>query len=110
MMLNFGFGLVQGCDGSILLDDNSTFTGEKTALPNANSVRGFDVIDTIKTQVEAACSGVVSCADILAIVARDSVVQVLIPPFSSPFIQVFLNTISYLILEKLQSNNIVHYV
>ncbi|MQL95041.1 hypothetical protein Taro_027705 [Colocasia esculenta] len=48
---------VNGCDASILLDDNSTFTGEKTARPNANSVRGFDVIDTIKTRVEAACNG-----------------------------------------------------
>lgn len=75
LRLHFHDCFVNGCDGSILLDDNSTFTGEKTAGPNANSVRGFDVIDTIKTQVEAACSGVVSCADILAIAARDSVVQ-----------------------------------
>jgi peroxidase len=75
LRLHFHDCFVNGCDGSILLDDNSTFTGEKTALPNANSVRGFDVIDTIKAQVEAACSGVVSCADILAIVARDSVVE-----------------------------------
>ncbi|KAH9314503.1 hypothetical protein KI387_023130, partial [Taxus chinensis] len=63
-----------GCDGSILLDDTSTLTGEKTAAPNANSVRGYEVIDTIKTRLEAACSGVVSCADIVAIAARDSVV------------------------------------
>jgi len=47
---------------------------KKTAGANANSVRGFDVVDTIKTNLEAACSGVVSCADILAIAARDSVV------------------------------------
>ncbi|KAG1338983.1 Peroxidase [Cocos nucifera] len=64
----------QGCDGSVLLDDTSTFTGEKTAPPNINSIRGFDVIDTIKSQVEAVCNQTVSCADILAVAARDSVV------------------------------------
>lgn len=74
LRLHFHDCFVNGCDGSVLLDDNSTFTGEKTAGPNNNSLRGFDVIDTIKTQVEAACSGVVSCADIVAIAARDSVV------------------------------------
>ncbi|KAI3993617.1 hypothetical protein MKX01_002630, partial [Papaver californicum] len=36
-------------------DPTSFFVGEKTARPNANSVRGFDVIDTIKSQVEALC-------------------------------------------------------
>ncbi|KAI0504127.1 hypothetical protein KFK09_015075 [Dendrobium nobile] len=63
-----------GCDGSILLDDTTSFTGEKTAGPNNNSLRGFDVVDTIKANVEASCTQVVSCADILAIAARDSVV------------------------------------
>ncbi|GMH15228.1 hypothetical protein Nepgr_017069 [Nepenthes gracilis] len=65
---------VQGCDGSCLLDDTPTFIGEKTAFPNNNSLRGFDVIDKIKSNVEAACPGVVSCADIVAVAARDSVV------------------------------------
>ncbi|XP_072998809.1 peroxidase P7-like isoform X1 [Typha latifolia] len=65
---------VNGCDGSILLADTSTFTGEQNAFPNKNSVRGFDVIDAIKSQVEASCPSTVSCADILALAARDGVV------------------------------------
>ena len=71
---------MQGCDGSILLDDTSTFTGEKTAIANNNSVRGFGVVGRIKRKLEKACSGVVSCADILAIAARDSVVTVKCTP------------------------------
>ncbi|XP_009785653.1 cationic peroxidase 1-like [Nicotiana tabacum] len=75
LRLHFHDCFVNGCDASVLLDDTSSFTGEKTANPNSGSLRGFDVIDTIKTQVESTCAGVVSCADILAVAARDSVVK-----------------------------------
>ncbi|KVH93436.1 peroxidase N1-like isoform X1 [Cynara cardunculus var. scolymus] len=62
---------VNGCDASILIDGPST---EKTARPNS-FLRGFEVIDAAKSQLETTCPGVVSCADILALAARDSVVQ-----------------------------------
>ncbi|XP_023523778.1 cationic peroxidase 1-like [Cucurbita pepo subsp. pepo] len=74
LRLHFHDCFVNGCDASVLLDDTSNFTGEKTAIPNKDSLRGFEVIDGIKTLVEASCPSVVSCADILSIAARDSVV------------------------------------
>lgn len=60
----------QGCDASVLLDGADS---EKLSIPNANSARGFEVVDTIKDAVENACPGVVSCADILTLAARESV-------------------------------------
>lgn len=83
LRLHFHDCFVNGCDGSVLLDGGAD--SEKFALPNVNSLRGFDVIDTIKTSVENACNGTVSCADILAIAARDSVVLI-----GGPFWRVLL--------------------
>jgi peroxidase len=66
-------GLLQGCDGSILLDNSSSIVSEKFATPNNNSARGYPVVDAVKAALEKACPGVVSCADILAIAAKISV-------------------------------------
>ena len=69
--------MIQGCDASVLLDSTSAFDSEKKAGPNSNSLRGFEVIDRIKLEVDKVCGRpVISCADILAVAARDSVVAV----------------------------------
>ncbi|CAI0417336.1 unnamed protein product [Linum tenue] len=67
--LHFHDCFVNGCDGSILLDGPDS---EKTASPN-QSVRGYEIIDQAKDAVEKICPGVVSCADLIAIAARDAV-------------------------------------
>ena len=67
---------MQGCDGSVLLDSSGTIISEKRSNPNQNSARGFEVIDEIKAAVEKECPETVSCADILALAARDSTVLV----------------------------------
>ena len=68
--------LLQGCDASILLDDAPSISSEKNARNNKNSVRGYNVIDDVKPQVESICPGIVSCADIVAVAARDASVAV----------------------------------
>ncbi|KAF0929690.1 hypothetical protein E2562_023038 [Oryza meyeriana var. granulata] len=66
LRLHFHDCFVNGCDGSILLDGDD---GEKFALPNKNSVRGYEVIDAIKEDLENICPEVVSCSDIVALAA-----------------------------------------
>jgi len=63
---------MQGCEGSVLLNSTKGNTAEKDAKPN-HTLDAFDIIDDIKAALEKECPGKVSCADILAIAARDAV-------------------------------------
>ncbi|KAJ6432097.1 hypothetical protein OIU84_019368 [Salix udensis] len=64
--------VLQGCDDSVLLDDTGNFAGDKTAPFNLNSLRGSEVIDAIKSDLESGFPETVSCAEILAVAAADS--------------------------------------
>ncbi|XP_074280433.1 peroxidase 46-like [Silene latifolia] len=60
---------VEGCDASVLVEGEDT---ERDDPANA-SLGGFEVIEAAKAEIEDFCPGIVSCADILAMAARDAV-------------------------------------
>lgn len=74
---------VRGCDASILIDSTSTNQTEKDAFANL-TVRGYELIDLIKFNLEITCPQTVSCADIIALATRDSVALAGGPQYNIP--------------------------
>ncbi|EEF50890.1 Peroxidase 55 precursor, putative [Ricinus communis] len=73
---------VTGCDASIMISSPNG-GAEKDAEDNLSLAGdGFDTVTKAKQAVEAQCPQVVSCADIIAIAARDVVVLAGGPSFS----------------------------
>ncbi|KAL1557806.1 Peroxidase 43 [Salvia divinorum] len=70
LRLHFHDCFVEGCDGSILIDSGAE-RDEKNAFGH-QGVRGFDIVERAKAELEALCPRTVSCADIVALAAREA--------------------------------------
>ncbi|XP_076953708.1 peroxidase 21-like [Bidens hawaiensis] len=65
--------MVKSCDASLLLESINGIQSEKISTRNMG-MRNFKYIKTIKDAVESSCPMTVSCADIVALSARDGAV------------------------------------
>ncbi|WJX29663.1 peroxidase [Trifolium repens] len=70
--LHFHDCISNGCDASILIDSTENRKSEKDARPN-QTLRGFDLIDDIKSTLEQECPETVSCADIITMATREAI-------------------------------------
>jgi peroxidase len=78
---------MQGCDASILIAPTADVVGNAVAARAPKVERdveenkylpqdAFDTVEMAKAAVESKCPGIVSCADVLALAARDYVQMV----------------------------------
>jgi peroxidase len=72
---------LKGCDGSILLNHE----GSERKSQVSKTLRGYEVIDDIKAEIEKQCPKTVSCADILTTASRDATVELGGPYWSVPY-------------------------
>ncbi|XP_020110532.1 peroxidase 46-like [Ananas comosus] len=72
--------VVEGCDGSVLIQGNGTERSD----PANKSLGGFEVVESAKRLLEVLCPATVSCADILVLAARDAVEIAGGPPVRVP--------------------------
>ncbi|PRQ30301.1 putative peroxidase [Rosa chinensis] len=79
--LHFHDCVVRGCDASILLNHRGS---ERRAFASY-TLRGFQVIDDIKAELERQCPKTVSCADILTAATRDATIMAGGPFWEVPF-------------------------
>lgn len=91
---------LQGCDASVLLQGNGTEQSD----PANKSLGGFAVINSAKRLLEIFCPETVSCADILALAARDAVAIVIFLVFllfhTTAFTCFFLLIIQYMKTDR----------
>ncbi|KAL3695040.1 hypothetical protein R1sor_008691 [Riccia sorocarpa] len=73
LRLHFHDCWVNGCDGSVTIKSTSDNTAEMDGNVNFQ-LRAIPEIDQIKAAVEAECPDTVSCADIIALAAKEATV------------------------------------
>ncbi|XP_059454044.1 peroxidase 12-like [Corylus avellana] len=81
LRVHFHDCFVKGCDSTVLLDGSA----EKNAEPNKFlRATAFEIIDDLRELVHKECGRVVSCSDITALAARDSVFLSKGPDYNVP--------------------------
>ncbi|KAG8051271.1 hypothetical protein GUJ93_ZPchr0009g96 [Zizania palustris] len=82
LRLQFHDCFVRGCDASVLI--RSARNDAEVNNNKHQGLRGQAVVDAAKAELEDQCPGVVSCADIIALAARDAVAMTGGPSFDVP--------------------------